>query len=95
MVPNFVTGHNTQPGSCSNVPSDRPRRAAVLRFDSVTDLLESCSQRFPQARVETERHLGQVMLRVRGESLDFTSLIAHFEGSRCYMVEFPLLETSS
>jgi len=75
--------------------SDTDRQRTVLRFDSVTELLRSCNERFPDAKVETETRAGEFVLHVHGESLDFTSMIAHFEGSRCYMVEFPTFDYSN
>lgn len=67
----------------------------MLRFDSVTDLVQCCVERFPGAEVATESRAGEFLLHVRGDSVAFTSQIAHFEGSRCYMVEFPRVDTRS
>ena len=63
----------------------------VHRFDSVVELLERCRSRFPGSSVGTVNEHGDFILRVRGRA-SFDSLIAHFEGSRRYLVMLPDVE---
>lgn len=68
----------------------RTPQGAVLRFDSVTQLVSFCRSRYQTDKVHCDSKTGELLLyvdRLRGES--FESLVVHFEGEQQYAVLLP------
>ncbi|MBZ5715826.1 hypothetical protein [Nannocystis pusilla] len=71
----------------------RVMAGAILRFDSVTEMIEYCRARYRTDEVRSGRQDGEFVLFVRpAEGPAFESLIVHFEGERTYAVMLPVDE---
>jgi hypothetical protein len=68
----------------------RARQGTIFRFDSVTDIVAFCRNRYQTRQVHCSSRTGELLLYVDcagGEP--FESLIVHFEGEKQYAVLLP------
>jgi hypothetical protein len=68
----------------------RTTRGALLRFDSITQIVQHCRKRYDVEEVQYGCETGELLLRLDLRSGDaFESLIVHFEGEGVYAVMLP------
>ena len=68
----------------------RVQEGELVRFDSVTTLVDECRLRFATMHVRTATRGGEFLLYVKlPDGSRFESLIAHFEGEGTYAVMLP------
>jgi hypothetical protein len=68
----------------------RVQRGALLRFDSVTKIVELCRRRYMTEKVQCDSTTGELLLWVvRPDGEEFESLVVHFESEGQYVVLLP------
>lgn len=68
----------------------RVQEGELVRFDSVSELVDECRARFATMHVRTATRGAEFLLYVKlPDGGRFESLIVHFEGEGCYAVMLP------